>query len=253
MASLNIPIAFLAGILSFLSPCVLPLVPGFLSFLSGVSGGQVKAAGANSKAGAVAPHDRLRLFINSVFFVLGFTVAFAVIGLLLSGLLAKASFDIRLWLERIGGLVIISFGLFVLGILKLPFLEQEYKLKPTQTRWQYLTSAIFGVSFAVGWSPCVGAVLGSIITLAATDAGGALLPMVAYSIGLAIPFLIMGALGSEALGLLTRFKGFMRYFNIATGLLLILVGLLVMTGQLVRIANLVTPQSLLPYLNGGGI
>lgn len=244
MAPLSIPISFLAGLLSFLSPCVLPLVPGFLSFLSGVGGLQDTAK---------SDHARLRLFLNAVFFVLGFSAAFAFIGLLLSGLLASASYDIRLWLSRIGGLVIIAFGLFVLGVLKLPFLEQEYKLQPLHTRYQYLTSALFGISFAVGWSPCVGAVLGSILTLAASDAGGAVAPMLAYSLGLGIPFLLMGALGTEALGLLSRFKGFMRYFNLFTGLLLILLGVLVMTGQLARAANLVTPQALLPYLNGGGL
>ncbi len=244
MAPLSIPIAFLAGILSFLSPCVLPLVPGFFSFLSGVSGAQSKVKVTQS---------RLRLFLNSVFFVLGFTLAFALIGLLLSGLLAGSSSDIRLWLSRIGGLVIILFGLFILGVLKLPFMEQEYKLHPTKTRYQYLTSAIFGISFAVGWTPCVGAVLGSIITLAAVSPGGALLPMLAYSAGLGIPFLLMGALGTEALSLLSRFKTFMRYFNIFTGILLIIVGLLVMTGQLVQVANFILPQSLLPYLNGGGL
>lgn len=247
---LGIPIAFLAGLLSFLSPCVLPLVPGFLSFLSGVSGAQSKVA-KSTKSKTSGP--RLRLFLNSLFFVLGFTLAFAVIGLLLSGLLAGASSDIRLWLGRIGGLVIIAFGLFVLGVLKLPFLETEYKLHPKETRYQFLTSAIFGVSFAAGWSPCVGAVLGSIITLAAVDAGGALLPMLAYSIGLGIPFLLLGAMGGEALQFLARFKGFMRYFNIVTGLLLIVLGILVMTGQLVRIATFITPQQLVPYLNGGGI
>lgn len=242
--SLSIPIAFIAGLLSFLSPCVLPLVPGFLSFLSGLSG---------ARAGDGIPHDRLRLFLNSVAFVLGFSGAFALAGLLLNGALAVASYDIRLWMTRLGGLVIVAFGLFVLGVLRIPGLEQEYKMHPKHTRYQYLTSALFGVSFAVGWSPCVGAVLGSIITLAATDAGGALWPMLAYSSGLAVPFLAMGIMGSEVLGLLSRFKGFMRYFSIATGLMLILLGILVMTGELVRIANLITPEQLLPYLNGGGL
>lgn len=243
MTSLNIYIAFLAGLLSFLSPCVLPLMPGFLSYLSGVSWAQTKA---HTSGG------RLRLFLNSVFFVLGFSITFAIIGLLLSSLLASANPGIRLWLSRIGGLVIIGFGLFVLGALKMPFLEQEYKLKPMQTRYQYLTSTIFGVSFAVGWTPCVGAVLGSIITLAAISPGGALFPMLAYSAGLAIPFLIMGALGGEVLTILSRFKRFMRYFAVATGLMLILLGLLVMTGETMLIAGSL-PQSLLPYLNGGGL
>lgn len=255
MASLSIPIAFLAGLLSFLSPCVLPLLPGFFGFLSGISG-IAENRGKSATAGAAAsPSEggRLKLFSNSMAFVLGFTLAFALIGVLLSGLLSGAGYGIRVWLARIGGLAIIAFGLYTLGILKLPFLEHEYRLPAVKTRYQYLTSALFGISFAVGWSPCVGAVLGGILTLSATDPGGALFPMLAYSAGLGLPFLIMGALGTEAIALMKRFRAIWPYFNLIAGLLLVVVGVLVATQQLVVLGNLVIPQALVPYLNGGGL
>jgi len=242
MASIAIPISFIAGILSFLSPCVLPLVPGFVGYLGGLSS-SIKT----EKEG------RLHLFLNSVFFVLGFTAGFAAIGILLTGLLSAASYDIRLWLSRVGGLLIIFFGLFILGLVKIPFLSSEHKLKPIQTKYQYLTSAAFGLTFAVGWSPCVGAVLGSILTLAATDPTGALFPMLAYAIGLGIPFLIIGALGAQAISLLRKFRWIMPHFNKITGGLLIILGLLVATGEIAKVANILTPMELLPFLQGGGL
>lgn len=264
MISTSLFIAFAAGLLSFLSPCVLPVLPGFLGYLSGVSAmgwraaektpsGPARAPAPSAASASCTPRTRRQMFLHAACFSFGFVAAFAAIGLLLNGVLAPASYELRLWLSRIGGLLIIFFGLFVLGLVRIPFLEGEHKLTPARTRFACLTSAVFGITFAVGWSPCVGAVLGSILTLAATDAGGALGPMLAYSAGLALPFLLVGALGSEALAFLRRFKAFLPYFNAFTGLLLIVLGLLVATQQLVRVANLVTPQELLPLLNGGGL
>ncbi|MFH0927223.1 MAG: cytochrome c biogenesis protein CcdA, partial [Candidatus Micrarchaeota archaeon] len=220
------------------------MVPGFLGYICGIGSNTSK----NIKE--FAKEHPLHLFLNSAFFVAGFTLGFAAIGILLSGILAFASFELRIWLSRVGGLLIIFFGLFILGIIKIPFLQQEHKLKPMQTKYQYLTSAIFGLTFAVGWSPCVGAVLGSILTLAATDPTGAFLPMVAYAIGLGIPFLLIGALGSQAVELLRNFRSFLPYFNLISGILLIILGVLVATQQLEQLASLVLPAQLLPFLNG---
>ncbi|VVB56529.1 Cytochrome C biogenesis protein transmembrane region [uncultured archaeon] len=269
MTPISLIIAFAAGLLSFLSPCVLPILPGFLGYLSGVSAmgaapkvaqkapqGRTRSSEAKSvspPASAPMPRTRWQMFLHSVFFVLGFSIAFAVLGVLLSGVLAPAGAVVRLWLSRVGGLFIIFFGLFTLGVVRIPFLESEHKLNPMHTRYQYLTSMVFGATFAVGWSPCVGAVLGSILTLAATDAGGALGPMLAYAAGLAVPFLLVGALGSEALGVLKRFRGFLPYFNAVAGILLIILGVLVATQQLVALANFIIPQALLATLNGGGL
>lgn len=244
MFSVSIPIAFVAGMLSFLSPCVLPILPGFLGYLQGLVG-KGRASGADK-------HDRVKLFANSLAFVLGFGITFTLLGVLINGIFAQSSMQLRTLLSQIGGAVIVFFGLFVLGLIKVPALENEYKLPAKKTRFQYLTSAIFGISFAVGWTPCVGAVLGSIITLAATDAGGAVLPMVAYSAGLGVPFLIVGALGGEAIALLNRFKGLLKYFNIITGILLIILGILIFTQQLNVIANFILPQELYAYFSGVG-
>jgi len=232
MAEISIFVAFLAGLLSFFSPCLFPVLPGFLGFLTG-----------NAQKGE--RQDRMKLFISSVFFVLGFSAVFMVYGLILNSILGSATVEFKDIVSKIGGVVVIGFGLFVMGILRLPFLEAEYKLSPKKTKWQYATSALFGATFAAGWSPCVGAVLGSVLTLAAVDRAGALIPLVAYSVGLGIPFLVLGALGTEAIRLLGKFKGVMKYFNIVTGLFLVGIGMLMLTGKLAEVSYFLMP------FNGG--
>ena len=149
MADVNVIIAFIAGIISFLSPCVLPLIPGFLAYLSSVSGKEV---------------NRTRIFLNSIFFVFGFSLIFGLLGVLLNTILERIAYSVQTWLSRISGVIIIIFGLYLLGLIKINFLEKEHKLKvKKQFSISYLTSFIFGVAFAVGWTPCVSAVLGSIL------------------------------------------------------------------------------------------
>jgi cytochrome c-type biogenesis protein len=225
MADVNIAIAFLAGMVSFFSPCILPVLPGFLSYLSGV-GLKDKSAQARTKT-----------FLNALFFVLGFSLIFSFLGLLLNEAFTGISYDLRSLVSRIGGLLIIAFGLFVLGVLKLQFLEKEYKLPVKKTRYSYLTSFLFGASFAAGWSPCVGAILGSILTLAVASPGMAFALLFSYSLGLGIPFLMAGFFASEFAGLVARHGKFMGYFNKLIGILLIALGILVFTGQLSRFSD----------------
>lgn len=226
MAEIELFVAFAAGLLSFFSPCLFPLLPGFLGFLTG-----------NMKAGKKP--DRLRLFLSSAFFVAGFGFVFMLFALVLNGLLGSASVEAKDLISRAGGIVVIGFGLYVMGILKLPFLDSEYRLSPKKTKWQYLTSFLFGATFAAGWSPCVGAVLGSVLALAATNATGAFFPMLAFSAGLGLPFLVVGALGTEAVRLLGSAKGFMKYFSIITGLFLLGLGVLMLTGKLAEVSNFI--------------
>ncbi|VVC02014.1 Thiol:disulfide interchange protein DsbD [uncultured archaeon] len=222
MASeITLAAAFIAGILSFASPCVLPLVPGFLSYLgsAGLSGG--------GKA------SRMRVFLNSAAYVLGFTLVFSLLGVLLNGLLGPSAYGFLPWLSRIGGAIIIAFGLYTLGILKLDFLEAEHRLKPSQAAEQsYFFSFLFGASFAVGWSPCVGAILGAVLTLAATAPGQSFALLFIYSLGLGIPFLLAGAFVAQARELVRKFSPYLKYFNMVAGVLLILLGILVFTGDL---------------------
>lgn len=138
MAQLSLLVVFLAGIASFLSPCVLPLIPGFLSYLSGTVGEHP---------------DRRKTFLSSVFYVLGFSIVFALLGVLLNSTLASISYGVQAWLSRIAGVLIIVFGLHLTGLITIPFLYQEKKLHVRRFHSIYLTSFVFGAAFAVGWTP----------------------------------------------------------------------------------------------------
>ena len=226
MVQLTLFATFIAGIISFLSPCVLPLIPGFLAYLSGTSLG-------DTSAGA-----RTKMFLNSVFFVLGFSVVFALLGVLLNSLLRNISFQVQTWLSRIGGVIIILFALYLLGLIKIEFLEREHKLQVKRKfSITYLTSFVFGAAFAVGWTPCVGAVLGSVLTLAVIEPGIAFTLLVSYSLGLGIPFLLVGIFSGQAVKLINKSQIFLKYFNLIVGILLLIIGILVFTNQLGKIAN----------------
>lgn len=216
--------AFFAGFVSFLAPCVLPIIPGFLAYLAGsTSEGQ---------------NNRREIFINSVFFVLGFSVIFALLGVLLNTVLAGVAYGTQIWLSRIGGLMIIIFGLYLTGLIKIGFLEREHKLavkKKFSSR--YLTSFIFGLAFAAGWTPCVGPVLGAILGLVASAPGSAFILLLSYALGLGLPFLIVGLFTAQASTLINRYAGIVVYINIIFGLILIILGVLVFTQELSLIAN----------------
>lgn len=229
MADITIPIAFLAGIVSFLSPCILPLVPAYLSFLAGTSVSDAKNGG----------QSRTKIVMSAVFFVLGFSLVFSIIGVLLNSLLGALAFDARMWLSWIGGFVILMFGLYLTGILKkvleklnINFLSQTHRLQPKRYGSSYLTSFVFGVAFAAGWTPCVGAILGGILTLAITQPAAAFNLMLAYSAGIGIPFIVAAVFLSQMTGFISRFSGFMGWFTVAMGFVLIALGLLVMTGYI---------------------
>lgn len=218
-------IAFIAGIVSFLSPCVLPIIPGFLSYLAGssLSEAQIK---------------RWPIFFNSFFFVLGFSAVFALLGVLLNTLLSDVAYDTQVWLSRIGGTIIIFFGLYLVGLIKPKFLQREHKLQVKTTfKSRYLTSFIFGSAFAAGWTPCVGVVLGGILALAATQPGSAFTLLFSYALGLGIPFLIVGLFASRAADWIHKYGRYLKYVNIVFGFILIALGILVFTNNLVRIAN----------------
>lgn len=223
--ALNLGVAFLAGLVSFLSPCVLPLIPGFLSFLAG------------STISEASKHRR-EIFLTSLSFVLGFSVIFSLLGILLNTVLEAVAYDVQIWLARLGGAFIILFGLFLTGLIHFSFLEREHKFHPKTTfRSRYLTGFVFGAAFAAGWTPCVGPVLGSILGLAATAPGSAFGLLLSYSIGLGIPFLLVGLFTAQAAKFIQRIHPIVRYVNIAFGILLIILGVLAFTQNLNLIAN----------------
>ncbi len=228
MISISISVAFFAGVVSFLAPCVLPIIPGFLAYLAGANGGS---------GGACAPRRR-DIFLNSLFFVLGFSLVFAVLGVLLSSVLGAVAVSVSIWLSRIGGALIIFFGLFVAGFITVPILERPHVFAVgTRFHSKYLTSFLFGVAFAAGWTPCVGATLGAILGLATSSPGSAFSLLFVYAIGLGLPFLVVGLFAGEASRFISKYEKFSKAVNVIFGTLLIVIGILVFTGNLSRIAN----------------
>jgi len=220
-ANVSLGLAFLAGLASFLSPCVFSLVPAYIGYLGG------RAAGGDNTTG-----NRWATFSHGLVFVLGFSVVFIFLGVAASafgGLL----FDLRTWLAKIGGIIVVIFGLHMIGVFRIPFLEYDLRVhSQVDARWGYISSALMGVFFSAGWSPCVGPVLGAILTLALN--GGSVYLGVkllsAYSAGLAIPFLI-AALGIGWVSvILHKYGKVMRYVEIAMGILLVIVGAMLFLG-----------------------
>lgn len=227
MPNIPIIIAFVAGIVSFLSPCILPIIPGFLAYLGGASSENVTGS-----------KERWQIFLNSLFFVIGFSVVFAVLGVLLNGVLAHVAYAVQTWLSWIGGVVIIFFGLYLMGFFKIGFLEYDHKLNPTiHLRSRYLTSLLFGFAFAAGWTPCVGPVLGGILGLAASQPAAAFPLLLSYAFGLGVPFLVVGAFVSQAARWINRYATALHYVTIAFGAILVVLGILVFTQDLTLVAN----------------
>jgi len=198
--------------------------------------------------------NRWDIFINSLFFVLGFSMIFSIVGVLLQSVLSNVAYTVQNWLGYIGGTMIILFGLYLLGLIKIGFLEREHKLKVKRKfRYSYLTSFLFGAAFAVGWTPCVGAVLGTILTLAITNPASAFKFLLSYSLGLGIPFLVVGLFTSRASKLIEKAGPKLKYFNYAFGTILILLGILVFTSQLSRIASVPFLADLLAKVSGESI
>lgn len=217
--------AFLGGLISFLAPCVLPIIPGFLAYLAGTS---------TTEGGS----KRKEIFLNSVFFILGFGIVFALLGILLNTILENIAYDVQLWLSRLGGIMIIFFGLYLVGLINIPFLEKEYKFGVKRTfKSRYATSFLFGLAFAVGWTPCVGPALGVILGLAVTNPSSAFALLLTYALGLGIPFLIVGAFTAQAAEFINRYAVQLKYLNIIFGIILLILGILIFTQKLALIAN----------------
>lgn len=218
--------AFVAGVVSFLAPCVLPIIPGYLIYIAGST-----SVESTSK--------RRDIFVNSVFFVLGFSFIFALLGILLQTVLASIGPSVLVWASRVGGAIIIFFGLYLTGLISIGFLERTYAFKVDRnaSRNRYFTSFLFGVAFAAGWTPCAGAVLGGILGLAASAPVSAFFLLFAYALGLGMPFLLVGFFTAQATDLIARFGNALKYINIVFGIILIGLGILVFTQDITLIGN----------------
>lgn len=263
MVEINVVVSALAGAGSFFSPCILPILPAFISYLSGTTLHEVQNSNNNSSSNTIntittttAPTSggsaaaaakqsltvkrstRLNIFLNTVYFVLGFSLVFAVLGVILNSVLVIVGIGFQSALQSIGGVVIILFGAYLILSTKLRRLNFEKKMtKLPRFKTSYITSFVFGAAFAAGWTPCVGPILGSTFTLAATAPGAAYNSLLAYSLGLGIPFLITGAFFSQATGLIRRMVKYLKYFNPIMGAVLIILGILVFTNQLALLGN----------------
>jgi cytochrome c-type biogenesis protein len=228
LSKITLGLAFLAGLASFLSPCVFSLVPAYIGYLGG------RAAG-----GEATDNNRLITFTHGLAFVLGFSIIFVTLGVA-SSAFGHLLFDARFWLAKVGGIIVIIFGLHMIGVYRIPFLEYDARVHQLPDRkWGYLSSALMGIFFSAGWAPCVGPVLGAILTLAMN--GGSLSTGVsllsAYSAGLAIPFLV-AALGVGWVSVtLKKYGKVMHYVEMVMGVVLVGVGIMLFAGIFERIAQ----------------
>lgn len=216
--SVGIVVAFSAGVLSFLSPCVLPLVPSYLSFITGMSLEQLTGR----------PKGAL---LHASLFISGFTAIFMMFGATASAVGVFLVIN-RSWLERVGGLLIIFFGLYMVGLIRVGPLARERRFHIENKPVGYLGSVLVGVAFGAGWTPCIGPVLGSIYTYAASQADlqKGLVLLLAYSMGLAVPFFLAAAAVDRFMDLFKRYRHLMGIVNKASGALLLFVGAMLVTG-----------------------
>jgi cytochrome c-type biogenesis protein len=223
-AAVSFPLAFAAGLVSFLSPCVLPLLPAYLSFMTGLTTAELSGDDRSTS----------RVMVPALLFVLGFSLVFVGLGASAS-LLGQFLTDYRFVLEKVAGVAVIAFGVLMLGVIKVPWLYGEARVDMDRSRsFGRGAALVMGMAFAAGWTPCVGPVLGTILAVAAASqsaAQGALL-LLAYSAGLGVPFLLVALLFGRAKPLLGWLNRHSLIINRVAGGVLILVGLLIFSGQL---------------------
>ncbi|MBA3891467.1 MAG: cytochrome c biogenesis protein CcdA [Gemmatimonadaceae bacterium] len=218
--TIGIALAFTAGLLSFLSPCVLPLIPSYITFISGVSLDDVS-------------RSRRTAFVHSLLFVLGFTIIFLALGATATTL-GRALGYYSDWIGRIGGALLIVFGLYMMGVFNIGAFQRERRFHIANKPAGYFGTVLVGLAFGAGWTPCIGPILGGVLTYTASsaDLNRGLLLLFAYSMGLAVPFLLASLAIERFLAVFTRFRRQMVWVNRVAGLLLILVGLLLVTDYL---------------------
>jgi cytochrome c-type biogenesis protein len=233
VAEITLAVAVLAGLASFVAPCILPMIPAFLAYISGTTLSEL-----NQKNGSnTVTINRTNIVLNSVFFVIGFSVVFSTLGVIINSVLSTSAGELVAGLNQVGGIIIIGFGIFLLLSTKINKLNMEKKFFPKSSKSSYPMSFVFGLAFAVGWTPCVGPILGTILTLAATTPSVAFNLLLLYSLGLGIPFILIGVFYSRATRIIRSMSKHLKYYNVILGGFIVLLGILVFTIQLAYIAN----------------
>src|SRR5574341_200641 len=238
MQEITIVVAAVAGLSSFLAPCILPMIPAFLAYISGTTITELQRN--NGTVNLVS--NRLNIVLNTIFFVLGFSVVFSVFGVILNSVLSSSAVNLISGFNQIGGVIIIGFGGFMLLSTKFKNLNFEKRFLPNRTKASYPLSFLFGLAFAAGWTPCIGPILGSILTLAATSPGQSFTLLLVYSLGLGIPFILMGIFFSRFTRIIKGLSKHLKYYSVIMGSFIIVLGVLVYTNQLATIASF-------PFLN----
>lgn len=229
--SISYGLAFVAGLASFLSPCVFPLVPAYIGYLSGRS--------ILHKGGESIAVKKWMTITHGVAFILGFSVVFILLGLAFS-IVGGWLYSIREFLAKLGGIIVILFGIHMTGLYRFRFLEYDLRFQASgSTRVGYLSSFLMGVFFSAGWSPCIGPVLASILTLAMNsgDARQGVILLGFYSLGMGLPFLVAAVAVSWVSQLLVKYKRGIRVIEIVMGVILIIVGAMLLTGTFALIAQ----------------
>jgi cytochrome c-type biogenesis protein len=218
-------VAFLGGLLSFLSPCVLPLVPSYLGFLTGMTIEEMS--------------DRRRWAVaHAICFIAGFSLIFILLGAGATAIGTALRYH-KWWLSRVGGGLIVLFGLYAMGVIRVGAFDRERRVQLDRKPLGFLGSVLVGMAFAAGWTPCIGPILGGILGLAGTsgDVGKGMLLLAAYSAGLAVPFLVVAFAVDAFRDWFQRFRHWMPWVQRASGLLLVGVGVLLLTGEFTRMAG----------------
>lgn len=224
-ASIGITLSFTAGLLSFLSPCVLPLIPSYVSFLTGMSLDDTQRA-------------RRTTLTHALLFVLGFSLVFLALGATAT-LIGRLLHQQRDWVGRIGGVLVIVLGLYLLGVFNVGALSRERRIHIADKPLGYLGTVLVGMAFAAGWTPCIGPILGGVLTYTASsaDLDRGLVLLAAYSLGLAIPFLLAAVMIERFMSAFRKFRGALVWMSRISGVLLIGVGVLMITGSMTVLAG----------------
>ena len=219
-ASIGVGISFTAGVLSFLSPCVLPLIPSYVSFITGLSLDDVQ-------------RSRRVALVNALLFIAGFTLVFLLLGATAT-IVGRLLVRQREWVSRVGGVLVILLGLYLVGVFNLPFLARERRVHIANKPLGHLGTFLVGMAFAAGWTPCIGPILGAVLTYTASsaDLNRGLLLLFAYSLGLALPFLLAALMIDRFMSTLQRYRKALAWTSKISGALLILVGSLMVSGSM---------------------